>query len=201
MLPPGLGSSAASERARAAWKDARLPRAYWDWQPMIKDGAAGFFPYTPATNLLYGLRESIAMLMDEGLPHVFARHCRFAEATRRAAAAWGLEVLCANAQEYSSSLTAVMMPAGHDAHAFRAIVLERFDMSLGTGLCRLESRAFRIGNLGDFNDLMLAGTLGGVEMGLAASSVPFTRGGVTAALDYLAGEGVEDKARQARQET
>jgi alanine-glyoxylate transaminase/serine-glyoxylate transaminase/serine-pyruvate transaminase len=201
MLPPGLGFNAISEKALAASKDARLPRAYWDWQPMIKDGAAGFFPYTPATNLLYGLRESVAMLMDEGLPHVFARHCRFAEATRRAAAAWGLEVLCANPQEYSSSLTAVMMPPGHDADAFRAIVLERFDMSLGTGLGKLKGRVFRIGHLGDFNDLMLAGTLSGVEMGLAASGVPFTRGGVTAALEYLAGEGVERQARQAHQET
>jgi alanine-glyoxylate transaminase/serine-glyoxylate transaminase/serine-pyruvate transaminase len=201
MLPPGLGFNAVSEKALAASKEARLPRAYWDWQPMIKDGAAGFFPYTPATNLLYGLRESVAMLMDEGLPHVFARHCRFAEATRRAAAAWGLEVLCANPQEYSSSLTAVMMPPGHDADAFRAIVLERFDMSLGTGLGKLKGRVFRVGHLGDFNDLMLAGTLSGVEMGLAASGVPFTRGGVTAALEYLAGEGVERQARQAHQET
>ena len=201
MLPPGLGFNAVSEKALAASKEARLPRAYWDWQPMIKDGAAGFFPYTPATNLLYGLRESVAMLMDEGLPHVFARHCRFAEATRRAVAAWGLDVLCANPQEYSSSLTAVMMPAGHDADTFRAIVLDRFDMSLGTGLGKLKGRVFRIGHLGDFNDLMLAGTLSGVEMGLAAAGVPFTRGGVTAALDYLASEGVERKARQARQET
>jgi alanine-glyoxylate transaminase/serine-glyoxylate transaminase/serine-pyruvate transaminase len=201
MLPPGLGFNAVSEKALAASKEARLPRAYWDWQPMIKDGAAGFFPYTPATNLLYGLRESVAMLMDEGLPHVFARHCRFAEATRRAAAAWGLEVLCANPQEYSSSLTAVMMPPGHDADAFRAIVLERFDMSLGTGLGKLKGRVFRVGHLGDFNDLMLAGTLSGVEMGLAASGVPFKRGGVTAALEYLAGEGVERQARQAHQET
>jgi alanine-glyoxylate transaminase/serine-glyoxylate transaminase/serine-pyruvate transaminase len=186
MLPPGLGFNAVSERALEASKAARLPRAYWDWQPVIKDGAAGFFPYTPATNLLYGLREAVAMLMEEGLPNVFARHGRFAEATRRAVAAWGLDVLCADPREYSSSLTAVAIPQGHDADAFRAIVLDRFDMSLGTGLGKLKGRVFRIGHLGDFNDLMLAGTLSGVEMGLAAAGVPFTRGGITAALDYLA---------------
>jgi alanine-glyoxylate transaminase / serine-glyoxylate transaminase / serine-pyruvate transaminase len=186
MLPPGLGFNAISDKALAASQSARLPRAYWDWQPMIRDGAAGFFPYTPATNLLYGLREAVTMLAEEGLPQVFARHCRFGEATRRAVRAWGLELLCANADEYSSSLTAVLMPEGHDADAFRATVLDRFDMSLGTGLGRLKGRVFRIGHLGDFNDLMLAGTLGGVEMGLAAAGVPFTRGGVTAALDYLA---------------
>jgi alanine-glyoxylate transaminase/serine-glyoxylate transaminase/serine-pyruvate transaminase len=152
---------------------------------MIKDNAAGFFPYTPATNLLYGLREAVRMLMDEGLANVFARHQRFGEATRRAVSAWGLEVLCADPEEYSNVLTAVMMPAGHDADAFRRIVLQRFDMSLGAGLGKLKGQIFRIGHLGDFNDLMLAGTLSGVEMGLAAAGVPFTRGGVTAALDSL----------------
>jgi alanine-glyoxylate transaminase / serine-glyoxylate transaminase / serine-pyruvate transaminase len=186
MLPPGLGFNAVSGKARAASRSARLPRSYWDWEPMIKDNAAGFFPYTPATNLLYGLCEAVRMLMDEGLTNVFARHQRLAEATRRAVAAWGLEVLCANPAEYSSVLTAVMMPDGHDADAFRTIVLDRFDMSLGTGLGRLKGRVFRIGHLGDFNDLMLAGTLGGVEMGLAAAGVPFKRGGVTAALEFLA---------------
>jgi alanine-glyoxylate transaminase / serine-glyoxylate transaminase / serine-pyruvate transaminase len=185
MLPPGLGFNAVSAKALAAAKDARLPRAYWDWQPMIRDGASGFFPYTPATNLLYGLREALRMLMDERLPNVFARHSRFAAATRCAVAAWGLEILCANADEYSSSLTAVLMPEGHDADAFRKIVLDRFDMSLGTGLGRLKGRVFRIGHLGDFNDLMLAGTLSGVEMGLAAAGVPFRRGGITAALQHL----------------
>jgi alanine-glyoxylate transaminase/serine-glyoxylate transaminase/serine-pyruvate transaminase len=188
MLPPGLGFNAISEKARAASSFARLPRSYWDWEPMIKDNAAGFFPYTPATNLLYGLREAVCMLMDEGLVNVFARHQRFGEATRRAVAGWGLEILCAKPEEYSNTLTAVVMPAGHDADAFRRIVLERFDMSLGTGLGKLKGQIFRIGHLGDFNDLMLAGTLSGIEMGLAASGVPFTRGGVTAALEYLASE-------------
>jgi alanine-glyoxylate transaminase/serine-glyoxylate transaminase/serine-pyruvate transaminase len=186
MLPPGLGFNAVSAKALAAAKDARLARAYWDWQPMIRDGSSGFFPYTPATNLLYGLREALGMLMQERLPNVFARHSRFAAATRCAVAAWGLEVLCANADEYSSSLTAVVMPDGHDADAFRKIVLDRFDMSLGAGLGKLKGRVFRIGHLGDFNDLMLAGTLGGVEMGLIAGGVPFKHGGVSAALDYLA---------------
>jgi alanine-glyoxylate transaminase / serine-glyoxylate transaminase / serine-pyruvate transaminase len=185
MLPPGLGFNAISAKARAAATSARLPRSYWDWEPMIKDNAAGFFPYTPATNLLYGLREAVRMLMDEGLANVFARHQRFGEATRRAVSAWGLEVLCANPPEYSNALTAVLMPAGHDADAFRRIVLQRFDMSLGAGLGKLKGQIFRIGHLGDFNDLMLAGTLSGVEMGLAAAGVPFTRGGVTAALDSL----------------
>ena len=185
MLPPGLGFNAISAKARAAATSARLPRSYWDWEPMIKDNAAGFFPYTPATNLLYGLREAVRMLMDEGLANVFARHQRFGEATRRAVSAWGLEALCANPEEYSNALTAVLMPAGHDADAFRRIVLQRFDMSLGAGLGKLKGQIFRIGHLGDFNDLMLAGTLSGVEMGLAAAGVPFTRGGVTAALDSL----------------
>jgi alanine-glyoxylate transaminase / serine-glyoxylate transaminase / serine-pyruvate transaminase len=154
---------------------------------MIRNNAAGFFTTTPGTNLLYGLREAVAMLMEEGLENVFARHRRFGAAARRAVAAWGLEVLPANPEEYSPALTAVVMPSGHDADAFRAVVLERFDMSLGAGLGKLKGKIFRIGHLGDFNDLMLAGTLAGVEMGLAAADVPFTRGGVTAALDYLAG--------------
>ena len=189
MLPPGLGFNAISARALAASTSARMPRVYWDWQPMIKDNAAGFFPTTPAINLLYGLREAVHMLEEEGLANVFARHKRFGEATRRAVAAWGLELLCARPEEYSSALTAVVMPEGHDADAFRKIVLERFDMSLGTGLGKLKGKVFRIGHLGDFNDLMLAGTLSGVEMGLAASGVPFKRGGITAALDFLAAQG------------
>src|SRR5438093_1193856 len=186
MLPPGLGFNAISEKAIAASKSARLPRAYWDWTPMLAENKSGFFPYTPATNLLFGLREAIRMLLDEGLPNVFARHRRHGEATRRAVHAWGLELLCCDAQEFSDSLTAVMMPAGHDADAFRQTVLDRFNMSLGTGLGKLKGRVFRIGHLGDFNDLMLAGTLAGVEMGLARSRVPFARGGVAAALEYLA---------------
>ena len=185
MLPPGMGFNAISAGAIAASKSARLPRAYWDWQPMLRDNPAGFFPTTPAINLLYGLREAVHMLEEEGLAHVFARHNRFGEATRRAVKAWGLELLCARPEECSSALTAVVMPEGHDADAFRNVVLERFDMSLGAGLGKLKGKVFRIGHLGDFNDLMLAGTLGGVEMGLAAAGVPFKPGGVTAALDYL----------------
>ena len=185
MLPPGLGLNAVSEKALAASQSARLGRSYWDWEPMIKDSKAGFFPYTPATNLLYGLREAIRMLVEEGLENVFARHDRHAEATRRAVKAWGLDLVCRNPAEYSSSLTAVMMPDGHDADALRKVILERFDLSLGTGLGKLKGRAFRIGHLGDFNDLMLAGTLGGVEMGLAIAGVPFSRGGIAAALDFL----------------
>jgi alanine-glyoxylate transaminase/serine-glyoxylate transaminase/serine-pyruvate transaminase len=185
MLPPGLGFNAISGRAIEAAAGARSPRAYWDWAPMLKDNAVGFFPYTPATNLLYGLVEGLQMLFDEGLPNVFTRHARHAEATRRAVHTWGLEILCADPSRYSSSLTAVMMPVGHDADVFRKIALDRFDLSLGTGLGALKGKIFRIGHLGDFNDLMLAGTLSGVEMALSAAAVPFKRGGVTAALEYL----------------
>ena len=156
---------------------------------MIRDNRSGFFPYTPATNLLYGLRESVQMLFEEGLPRVFARHTRYGEATRRAVRAWGLEVLAVNPEEYSSSLTAIMVPPPHDADRLRQAILERYDMSLGTGLGKLKGRVFRIGHLGDFNDLMLAGALSGVEMGLSACRVPFNRGGVTAALDYLSAAG------------
>ncbi len=186
MLPPGLGFNAISARALEASKSALMPRVFWDWAPMIRDNANGFFTTTPAINLLYGLREAVHMLEEEGLPNVFARHARLAEATRRAVRAWNLEVLASKPEEYSNVLTAVVMPAGHDAEAFRRVVLERFDMSLGAGLGQLKGRVFRIGHLGDLNDLMLAGTLGGVEMGLSASKIPFTRGGITAALDYLA---------------
>jgi alanine-glyoxylate transaminase/serine-glyoxylate transaminase/serine-pyruvate transaminase len=187
MLPPGMGFNAISNKALAASKDARLARAYWDWQPMLRDNASGYFPTTPAINLLFGLVEAVRMLEEEGLPNVFARHKRFGEATRRAVKAWGLELLCARPEEYSHALTAVMMPDAHDADAFRKVVLDRFDMSLGAGLGKLKGKVFRIGHLGDFNDLMLAGTLSGVEMGLAAAGVPFSRGGVTAALDFLSG--------------
>ncbi len=186
MLPPGLGINAISQKGLAAARSARLARAYWDWGAMLQDAAAGFFPYTPATNLLYGLEESLHMLFDEGLPQVFARHARHAEATRRAVRAWGLEIVCQEPAEYSSSLTAVLMPAGFDADALRKMVLDRFDMSLGTGLGKLKGKVFRIGHLGDFNDLMLVGTLCGVEMGLARAGIPFAKGGVVAALEYLA---------------
>ena len=189
MLPPGLGFNAVGPKAVAASATARLPRSYWDWAPMIRDNASGFYPYTPATNLLYGLRESTTMILEEGLKNVFTRHCRHAEATRRAVRSWGLEIFAMNPDEYSQSLTAVLVPAGHDADRIREVILERFDMSLGTGLGRMKGRVFRIGHLGDFNDLMLAGTLSGVEMGLAAAGVPFTPGGVTAALGYLSAVG------------
>jgi alanine-glyoxylate transaminase/serine-glyoxylate transaminase/serine-pyruvate transaminase len=196
MLPPGLGFNATSEKALAASSSARLPRAYWDWEPMIRDNRAGFFPYTPSTNLLYGLREALGMLQEEGLPNVFARHERFAEATRAAVDAWRLEIVAKNPAEYSSVLTAVMMPPGHDADTFRQIALDRFDLSLGTGLGKLKAKIFRIGHLGDFNDLMLAGTICGVEMGLALAGVPHTRGGVLAALDSLRGTGLFSTGRQ-----
>ncbi len=187
MLPPGLGFNAISPKALAASKTARLPRSYWDWQPMIENNEKGFFPYTPATNLLYGLKEALAMLGEEGLDNVFARHDRHAEATRRAVRAWGLEILALDPREYSSSLTAVLMPQGHSGDALRRVILERFDMSLGSGLGKLADKVFRIGHLGDFNDLMLAGTLCGIEMGLGIAGVPHKRGGVDAAMDYLGG--------------
>jgi alanine-glyoxylate transaminase / serine-glyoxylate transaminase / serine-pyruvate transaminase len=189
MLPPGLGFNAISDKALTAARTARLPKAYWDWEPMIRDGKNGYFPYTPATNLLYGLREALQMLLDEGLPRVFARHARHGEATRRAVRAWDLEILAVNREEYSNALTAVVVPQPHDADRLRQTILERYDMSLGTGLGRLKGRVFRIGHLGDFNDLMLAGTLSGVEMGLAICRVPFNRGGVNAALAYLSAVG------------
>src|SRR5688500_5475284 len=172
----------------AASRSAKLPRSYFAWEHMLPANAKGFFPYTPATNLLYGLREAIAMLEEEGLENVFARHDRHAEATRRAVRAWGLEVLCQDAEEYSSSLTAVMMPPGHDADRFRKMVLEAFDMSLGTGLAKLQGKVFRIGHLGDFNDLTLLGALAGVEMGLALAGIPHQTGGVQAAMQYFAAQ-------------
>jgi len=186
MLPPGLSFNAISEKALAASKAAKLPKSFWGWDEILKANKAGYFPYTPATNLLYGLREALAMLAEEGLENVFARHQRHGEAARRAVRAWGLEVLCLEPAEYSGSLTAVLMPAGHDADALRAKILAAFDMSLGTGLGRLAGKVFRIGHLGHFNDLTLAGTLAGVEMGLTLANVPHKRGGVQAALDYLA---------------
>lgn len=187
MLPPGLSFNALSGKALAAQATAKLPRSYWDWGEMLAPNEKGYFPYTPATNLLYGLREAITMLEEEGLANVFARHDRHAEATRRAAAAWGLEVLCAVPEEYSSSLTALLVPAGHDADRLRGAILEHFDMSLGMGLGRLAGKVFRIGHLGDFNDLSLMGTLSGVEMGLGIAGIPHRKGGAQAALDFLAG--------------
>jgi len=186
MLPPGLSFNAVGPKALAAAKTAGLPRSYWRWDEMIAANKSGFFPYTPATNLLYGLREAIKMLVEEeGLDNVFARHGRLAEATRRAVRAWGLEILCLEPSEYSNTLTAVLMPEGHDADRLRKLILDRFDLSLGTGLGKVQGKVFRIGHLGDFNELMLAGTLCGVEMGLAAAGVPHHASGVRAALDFL----------------
>ena len=185
MLPPGLSFNCVSEKARKAAQSSKLPKSYWGWEEMIANNKTGYFPYTPATNLLYGLREALKMLQEEGLQNVFSRHDRHAEATRRAVRAWGLEILCVVPEEYSSVLTAVMMPAGHDADTLRKAILEAYDMSLGMGLGKLLGKVFRIGHLGDFNDLTLAGTLSGVEMGLALAAVPHKKGGAQAALDYL----------------
>jgi alanine-glyoxylate transaminase/serine-glyoxylate transaminase/serine-pyruvate transaminase len=197
MLPPGLSFNAVSEKALAASKAAKLPRSYWRWDETIAMNRNGYFPATPATNLLYGLHEALAMLHEEGLPNVFARHARHAEATRRAVNAWGLEVLCRNPAEYSGSLTAALMPEGHDADALRKEVLARYDLSLGTGLGKLAGRVFRIGHLGWFNDLMLCGTLCGVEMGLDVCAVPHRKGGVEAAMDHLAQPAAPGLARAA----
>ncbi len=186
MLPPGLSFNAVGPKALAAARTARMPRSYWDWGAMLGPNASGFFPYTPATNLLYGLNEAIAMLREEGLDAVFARHARHAAATRAAVEAWGLGILARNPAERSNALTAVTMPEGHDADHLRAVILAGWDMSLGQGLGRMKGRIFRIGHLGDFNDLMLAGTLAGVEMGLERAGIPFRRGGVQAALETLA---------------
>jgi alanine-glyoxylate transaminase / serine-glyoxylate transaminase / serine-pyruvate transaminase len=186
MLPPGLSFNCISAKAISASKSARLPRSYWAWEEMIANGKTGYFPYTPATNLLYGLREALNMLLDEeGLDAVFARHQRHAEATRRAVRAWGLEVFALDPREYSGSLTAVTMPAGHDADRLRKTILEAFDMSLGTGLTKLGGKVFRIGHLGDLNDLTLMGTIAGVEMGLGLAGVPVKKEGVQAAMEYL----------------
>jgi alanine-glyoxylate transaminase/serine-glyoxylate transaminase/serine-pyruvate transaminase len=195
MLPPGLSFNAISAKALAAAEEARLPRAYWAWDAMLTANANGFFPTTPSTNLLFGLREALRMLLEESLPGVFARHRRLAEAARAAVCGWNLEILCERDDEHSPVVTTVMMPGGHDADRFRQVVLDRFNMSLGAGLGRLKGRTFRIGHLGDFNELMLIGTLGGVELGLGAAGVPFTRGGVDAALALLSqGATVESTA-------
>jgi alanine-glyoxylate transaminase/serine-glyoxylate transaminase/serine-pyruvate transaminase len=187
MLPPGLSFNCISPKALDTSKGAGLPRSYWAWDEMISNGKSGYFPYTPATNLLYGLREALKMLLEEeGLDAVFARHQRHGEATRRAVRAWGLEVYALDPREYSASLTGVLMPAGHDADRVRSLILDAFDLSLGTGLTKLGGKMFRIGHLGDFNDLMLMGTLAGVEMGLALAGVPVKKEGVQAAMAYLA---------------
>ena len=185
MLPPGMSFNAISEKALAASASAKLPRSYWDWQEMLKTNRNGFFPYTPPTNLMYGLREALRMIEEEGLSNIFHRHNRHAQATRAAVKAWGLEIVCENPHEYSSSLTAVFMPEGGDADKLRAVILDNFDMSLGAGLSKLAGKVFRIGHLGNFNDLTLAGTLCGVEMGLRLAGVPFKEGGILAALHSL----------------
>ncbi len=185
LLPPGLSFNAISSKALEAYQKSNLPKSYWDWKPMLENNKNGFFPYTPATNLIYGLDEAMNMLLEEGLENVFARHNRHAEATRLAVQGWGLEILCKNPKEYSSSLTAVLVPDGHNADALRKIILDEYNMSLGTGLNKVQGKIFRIGHLGDFNDLMLAGTLAGVEMGLKKSGIPYKAGGIMKALDFL----------------
>jgi alanine-glyoxylate transaminase/serine-glyoxylate transaminase/serine-pyruvate transaminase len=185
MLPPGMSFNAISEKALEASTSAGLPKSYWDWQPILAANRNGFFPYTPPTNLLYGLRESLKMLYDEGLPHVFARHARHAAATRAAVRAWGLEVVCLDEREHSASLTAVLLSEEHNADKVRDVILDRFDMSLGAGLSKLAGRVFRIGHLGHFNDLTLAGTLAGVQMGLKLAEVAIHPSGVDAALELL----------------
>ena len=185
MLPPGLSFNAISKKAISAHKKATLPRSYWDWGEQIEANSVGAFPYTPATNLLYGLNEAIAMLKEEGLDNVFSRHKRHAEATRLAVQTWGLEVLCEEKEDFSNTLTAVLLPDGYNADEFRSVVLDNFNMSLGNGLSRLAGKVFRIGHLGDFNDLMLVATLGGIEMGLSKSSIPHQVGGTQAAMQFL----------------
>ena len=193
MLPPGLSFNALSQRAIDESTIGGMKRSYWDWHDQISANAYGAFPFTPATNLLYGLAEAINMLHEEGLENVFARHDRHAEATRRAVQAWGLEILCQEPKDYSSSLTAVLLPEGHDADAFRATILQNFNMSLGNGLSHLAGKVFRIGHLGDFNDLMLMGTLSGVEMGLKLANIPHQSGGAATAMQYLSAT-AEDRA-------
>lgn len=184
MLPPGLSFNAVSEKALAASQQARLPRSYWRWDDTLAMNPDGFFPHTPATNLLFGLREALRMLLEEGLEQVFARHRRLAEGVRRAVRAWELEILCRNPSEYSNTLTAVLMPEGHDEAALRKLILERFDLSLGAGLGKLKGRVFRIGHLGDLNELTLCATLCGIEMGLELAGVPHQPRGVAAAMAY-----------------
>jgi alanine-glyoxylate transaminase/serine-glyoxylate transaminase/serine-pyruvate transaminase len=197
MLPPGLGFNAVSDKALAAAKNSKFPRSYWRWDEIIESNKTGYWPYTPSTNLLYGLSAALDQLLAEGLPNVFARHRRHGDATRAAVRGWGLEILCRNPAEYSDALTAVMMPEGHDADALRALILQKFNMSLGTGLAKVKGKVFRIGHLGDFNDLTLMGTLAGVEMGLGLAGVPHRAGGVQAAMEVLRGAGPAAQARKA----
>ncbi|MDB4517039.1 aminotransferase class V-fold PLP-dependent enzyme [Crocinitomicaceae bacterium] len=185
MLPPGLGLNAISEKALEVAQSNTFTRHFWDWNDMLKANENFFYPSTPCTNLLFGLRESIRMLEEEGLENVFARHARFGEATRRAVRAWGLDILCEEPLEYSSVLTAVMMPEGKSADALRKVILENFDMSLGNGLGKVADKVFRIGHLGNLNGLSLIGTLAGVEMGLELGGIDYTKGGVQAAMQYL----------------
>lgn len=185
MLPPGMSFNAISDKALAASRTATLPRSFWDWGPMLAANERDFFTYTPNTNLMYGLREALRLLYDEGLENVFARHARHAEATRAAVRGWGLEVLCLDEREHSGALTAVLVPADVDADKVRAVILDRFDMSLGAGLGKLAGKVFRIGHLGSFNDLTLAGTLAGVQMGLTLAGVKIDPGGLDAALERL----------------
>ena len=191
MLPPGLSFNAISEKALLASNENSMKRSYWDWKEQIQSNKQGSFPYTPATNLLYGLKEAIDMLHEEGLENVFKRHDRHAQATRVAVQAWGLEVLCQEEKDYSSVLTAVKLPEGHNADGLRKIILEQFNMSLGNGLSKLAGKVFRIGHLGDFNDLMLMGTLTGVEMGLSLAGVPHQKGGASRASEFLTKQIVE----------
>jgi alanine-glyoxylate transaminase/serine-glyoxylate transaminase/serine-pyruvate transaminase len=185
MLPPGLGFNAISDKAREVAKANKMPRSFWDWEEMLKPNANGFFPYTPATNLLYGLREAIAMLLEEGLDNVFARHLKLAAATRAAVDHWGLEVLCQEPKDYSPVLTAVLMPPGYDADQYRKVVLDKYNMSLGSGLSKVAGKVFRIGHLGECNELTLLGALTGVEMGLVAAGIPHRKGGADAAMQIL----------------
>jgi len=180
-----LSFNAISQKALEAYSKSTMQKAYWDWKPMLENNKNGFFPYTPATNLVFGLDEALNMLMEEGLENVFKRHTRLAEATRIAVKAWGLEILAKNSDEYSNTITAILLPEGHDSDSLRKVILDEYNMSLGMGLNKIKGKVFRIGHLGDFNDLMLAGTLAGVEMGLKKSKIPFKSGGLMAAIDYL----------------
>jgi alanine-glyoxylate transaminase / serine-glyoxylate transaminase / serine-pyruvate transaminase len=185
MCPPGLSFNVISNKALEAYKSSKIVKSYWHWGQMLENNKLGFYPYTPAVNLLYGLNEAINMLLEEGLENVFARHKRHADATRLAVQAWGLEILAKNPIERSDSITAIMVPEGHDSDNLRKIIYDNYDMSLGTGLNKVKGKVFRIGHMGDLNDLMLAGTLAGVEMGLKQSGIPFKSGGIMTALDFL----------------
>jgi alanine-glyoxylate transaminase/serine-glyoxylate transaminase/serine-pyruvate transaminase len=185
LLPPGLSFNAISQKALEAHSRSTMQKAYWDWKPMLENNKNGFFPYTPATNLIFGLDEALNMLMEEGLENIFKRHARHAEATRIAVKAWGLEILAKNPEEYSNTITAILLPEGYDSDSLRKVILDDYNMSLGMGLNKIKGKVFRIGHLGDFNDLMLAGALAGVEMGLKKSKIPFKSGGLMAAMDYL----------------